>query len=77
MEPLAQLEGERIWLEAEVMALQRALDDQQRHPSPAIADAQDEVVRLLTISLRAHLARLIAVKERLAEVRNAQPGSSL
>lgn len=66
MEPLAQLEGERIWLEAEFLALQRALDDQQRHPMLEAPDAQDEVIRLLTISLQKHLAQLRTVNARLA-----------
>jgi hypothetical protein len=76
MEPLAQLEGEQTWLEADLLRIQRALDDQQRHPQPEAADAQNEVVRLLTIGLRDCLARLDVVNERLAEMRGAQPRSS-
>jgi hypothetical protein len=76
MEPLAQLEGERLWLEAELLAVERAIEEQQRTPMPD-AEAQDEVIRLLRGQLEAHLARLRIVNAKLGEKRGAGPISSL
>jgi hypothetical protein len=73
MEPLAQREGERIWMEAELLAIERAIDDQRRNSMPEAADAQDGVIRLLTGQLEERFARLQEVNAKLAELRRAGP----
>jgi hypothetical protein len=68
MEPLAQLEGERTWLEAELLAIEQAIEDQQRTPM-LDGEAHDEVIRLLREQLEDHFAQLRSVNAKLAEMR--------
>jgi hypothetical protein len=69
----AQVEAQRIWLEAELLAIERAIDDQRHSPVLEDAAAQGEVLRLLTAELEDCRARLRAVNARLSEMRGTAP----
>lgn len=70
MDVRAQLEDERQRLEADLLTLEKAIDDQRRQYLPLEAlNAQGEAISLLNASFESHFARLKSVNERLAQMR--------